>query len=173
MVKVEVLIKASLENIVDLQPSDNDFNWLFIFECSQCGESSKNPQALENLQSTDLSRRASKEEYVLGICAKCKFCKRENSAMLMVASKSNGLQNTIHSYSDSDQWKRLCVLDCRGMAPKEFVPDGIWTGRGQESNCVFDDILIDSKDGWAGYDTEKAVPVGVYNCEFDFNDYSK
>ena len=51
--------------------------------------------------------------------SKCKLCGRENSIDLVADSVAS------YDFGDSNSWKTVVVMDCRGMEPVEFSP---WNG---------------------------------------------
>ena len=50
------------------------------------------------------------------LVSKCKLCSRENSIDIIADSVAS------YDADNSDSWKTVVVMDCRGMEPVEFSP---------------------------------------------------
>ncbi|KAJ3574078.1 hypothetical protein NP233_g2012 [Leucocoprinus birnbaumii] len=152
MVLLKLSISAELENVTELQPASEDFEYHFRVKCSSCNE--------EHPKTVSMNR---KEEHEVsgGKHATAHFVwrfsgKRESSAKFDTAKK-------VQPYtSENAQPQPLLVIECRGLEFTGFeflVLQGPWKCVGS-NGTVFDDI--DLGDGeWTDYDEKAALPVGI------------
>ena len=91
------------------------------------------------------SRRGGEANFV----SKCKLCSRVNSIDIVADSV------TSYDAPDSNSWKTVVVVDCRGVEPVEFSPRNGWAARGwkdgEESGTSFEDVDLSEGD-WEDYD---------------------
>lgn len=69
---------------------------------------------------------------------------------------------------DSEKFKTIVVLDCRGIEPTEcFLSTGFVVE--SESGTKFEGEDVDLEQGeWVGYDEKSAQSVGIYSLEYQF-----
>ncbi|OZJ06913.1 hypothetical protein BZG36_00082 [Bifiguratus adelaidae] len=138
MVKLALEFKADLENVTDLRPADDNADWYFK-------------------DTSDISGSRGSANLVM----RCKFCKRESSAQFEVTPTKP------YTAEDSGQFAKMIVIECRGLEPVDFKPEGAWAARGAETNTQFQDIDL-TEDDWADYDEKAELPVGITEIESRF-----
>ncbi|ORY98001.1 DUF866-domain-containing protein [Syncephalastrum racemosum] len=156
MVKLGLYLKAELENVTDLRPTD-DYEWHFKIQCGSCRETDENWISFNPHETVDIPGSRGSANLVM----RCKFCKRESSAQFEPGVK-------IGSYSAEQNGKaqKLAVFDCRGLELVGFSPRDTWTAKGVESDTPFTEI--DLSEDWADYDEKSGEPVGISNVEAEF-----
>ncbi|CAG7846330.1 SubName: Full=Uncharacterized protein {ECO:0000313/EMBL:CCA69672.1} [Serendipita indica DSM 11827] len=191
MVKLQLYIKAELENVTDLAPASDDFEWFFNaspigpntnrVKCNSCNE--QHPKLVSLNRTVRLSSIISlppplhtlNEERPLtmgkGTMAnfvwKCSNCKRESSAKFDTPTPS---QPALRPYTSeqSGQFAPLITIECRGLEFVGFNPQGIWKCKGAESETVFDEVDL-SEGEWVDYD-EKASILDIHG--FDTEEFA-
>ena len=68
---------------------------------------------------------------------------------------------------DSEQFKTILVIDCRGMEPIDYTPTNGLECQSAKSSKRFQDIDLDDGD-WVDYDDTANVSVGIYDIESRF-----
>lgn len=162
MGKLKVSLKATLENVTDLQPAGEDFNWMFKIKCLSCHEEHSNWIGIDATEQRQLSNSRGEANFVW----KCSFCKRESSINFDESfSRSKALYTAENS--DEQKFAPLAVLECRGCEITAFDPKGVWQCKGIESGTVFDEVelSLSEPDGWTDYDEKSSVPVSVMEFE--------
>ncbi|KII93877.1 hypothetical protein PLICRDRAFT_36098 [Plicaturopsis crispa FD-325 SS-3] len=155
MVRLLLSIKADLENVTDLIPGSDDFEYFFQVKCNSCHEVHPKFVALNRLEERDLyGSKGATAHFVW----RCGMCKRESSAKFETASPPQPYA------AENGQYGPLVTIECRGLEFVGFDPRGTWKCRGAESGTVFDDVDL-SEGEWVDYDEKAAVPVGVSNIE--------
>ncbi|KAG8839699.1 hypothetical protein FRC18_008419 [Serendipita sp. 400] len=164
MVKLKLSIKADLENVTDLRPASDEFDWVFKVKCSSCQEEHPNLVTVNQLEERTLTMgKGTTANFVW----KCGNCKRESSAKFERATPS---APTIASYTAevAGQFAPILVLDCRGLEFIGFDPSGIWTCKGVESGTVFEEVDLSEGD-WTDYDEKAKLPTSVMNIESEWS----
>lgn len=90
MVKISLQIKATFENIDELETSHPNYNFLLKLMCMNCREISDKWHDIMESQTFPTKTGKSETHYL----AKCKMCGRENS--LDIIEGSNGNINILH-----------------------------------------------------------------------------
>ncbi|CAG8503736.1 16862_t:CDS:2, partial [Cetraspora pellucida] len=91
MVKFALHFKAELENITDVGPSSEEYEWHFKVKCNNCKEINKNWVGVNQLASNAISGSRGSANFVMH----CKFCKREGYAQFDNTSiKPYTIENT-------------------------------------------------------------------------------
>ncbi|KAL5020933.1 hypothetical protein ScPMuIL_000088 [Solemya velum] len=157
MVKIGLQFKATLENLTNLRPEDEDFRWYVRLKCANCGEVTKEFQYLTLTENAPLKGGRGHASMVL----KCKLCMRENSIDI--------IQETIAPYTegDSGRFKTVVVFDCRGVEPIDFSPRIGYTADSSGSATKFSEVSLIEGD-WCDYDEKISESVGVYEIEHKF-----
>ena len=156
MVKIELQLKATLENLTNLKADGEDFRWYLKVKCLNCGEESKSYVYL-TLEETHPLKGGRGEASMV---SKCKLCSRDNSMDI--------LRDSIGEYDagDSGKFKKVVSFECRGMEPTDFSPRTGWSAKGEESSLSF---AVDLTEGdWCDYDERAESTVGVYEVEHRF-----
>ncbi|KAJ7038291.1 hypothetical protein C8F04DRAFT_1090150 [Mycena alexandri] len=153
MVRLLLEIKAELENVTGLEPSD-DFDFFFKVQCNSCHETHPKPVSLNRQEAFDLpGSKGNTANFVW----RCGECKRESSATF---EKGYPLRPYI---AENGQFGPLLIIECRGLEFIDFDPRGIWKCKGMKGT-VFSEV--DLEDGeWTDYDEKAALPVGVSEFE--------
>ncbi|KAM0749725.1 DUF866-domain-containing protein [Meredithblackwellia eburnea MCA 4105] len=162
MGKLKVSFKATLENVTDLQPLGDDFNWMFRLKCQSCHEEHPNWVGIDATEQRPLSGSRGEANFVW----KCTLCKRESSINFDDSFKRDKAVYTQED-SESQKFATLAVLECRGCEIVQFDPKGTWTCKGVESGTKFPEVelSLDEPDGWTDYDEKSGSPVSVMEFE--------
>ncbi|KJA26059.1 hypothetical protein HYPSUDRAFT_199289 [Hypholoma sublateritium FD-334 SS-4] len=156
MVRLQLSIKAELENITALEPAGADFEFFFQVKCNSCHETHPKFVSLNRLEEKEVSGgKGSTAHFVW----KCGLCKRESSAKFETTA--------ITSYSaENGQFAPLLVIECRGLEFIDFDPRGTWKCMGTTGTKFPEVDLVDKE--WNDYDEKAAVPVGISEFESRF-----
>ncbi|VDB99708.1 unnamed protein product [Peniophora sp. CBMAI 1063] len=156
MVRLLLSIKAELENITDLLPGSDNFEYFFQVKCSSCNETHSKLVSMNRVEEHVASLGKGTSAHFVW---KCSFCKRESTAKFEEKNPPKA-----YSADANGQFAPFLILDCRGLEFIDFDPRGIWTAKGSESGTPFTEV--DLSDGeWVDYDEKAALPVGVSQVE--------
>ncbi|KAF9015068.1 hypothetical protein BDQ17DRAFT_13321 [Cyathus striatus] len=158
MVRLKLSIKAELENVTNLVPASDDFEYFFQVKCTSCNEPHPKFVSLNRKEGYEVSGgKGSKANFVW----RCGLCKRESSAKFELATP-------VQPYTSANtQFQPLLVVECRGLEFTGFDPRGIWKCVG-ESGTVFPEV--DLSDGeWNDYDEKAALPVGISDIQSEWS----
>ncbi|KAH8102544.1 DUF866-domain-containing protein, partial [Cristinia sonorae] len=171
--KLLLSIKADLENVTDLVPSSDAFDYFFQVQCSSCHET--HPKFVSVNREEEHAVSGSKGATAHFVW-KCSSCKRESTAKFETNAPPKP-----YSADANGQFAPLVTLECRGLEFVGFDPRGTWKCVGAESGTVFSEIEIEDGE-WVDYDEkvrqylsttwlrshysqQAAQPVGVSNIE--------
>ncbi|PVF98322.1 DUF866-domain-containing protein [Serendipita vermifera] len=155
MVKLQLSIKVDLENVTDLAPPSDDFDWNFKVKCTSCNEEHPRTVTVNKTEKSDqLLHKGASANFVW----KCTNCKRQHSADFLPDAKF-----TPYTADSNGQFAPILVIDCRGLEFTGFEPNGIWRCVGVESGTVFSEV--DLGEEWTDYDEKGGVPVSIMNIE--------
>ncbi|XP_020624907.1 UPF0587 protein C1orf123 homolog isoform X1 [Orbicella faveolata] len=157
MVRIALQFKASLENLTNVRPDDEDFRWYLKLQCQNCGEGTKDwvYMCLSESQAIKGSRGSA------SFVSKCKLCGRENSMDIIKDSI------TAYKADDSNKFKTMVAFDCRGLEPVDFSPRGGFVAEGVDSGSKFLEVNLTEKD-WSDYDEKASEAVGIYEVTHQF-----
>ncbi|KAL1737054.1 hypothetical protein EV714DRAFT_265868 [Schizophyllum commune] len=152
MVKLLLSIKAELENVTDLVPASDDFEYFFQVQCNSCHET--HPKFV-GMNMKDEREVSGGKNATANFVWRCGMCKRESSAKFDTAYG-------VKPYSaENGQFGPLLTIECRGL---EFVgfdmTRGAWKCKGVDSGTVFSDVDL-SEGEWTDYDEKASQPVGI------------
>jgi len=154
MVRLLLSIKADLENVTDLIPASESFEYFFQVKCNSCNETHPKFVSLNRLEERDVTGgKGSTAHFVW----KCGLCKRESSAKFEAASPPQP-----YSAESNGNFAPLVTIDCRGLEFTGFDPRGTWKCLGAESRTVFNEVELGEGE-WVDYDEKAALPVSVMN----------
>ncbi|KAI0068428.1 DUF866-domain-containing protein [Artomyces pyxidatus] len=160
MVNLLLSIKAELENVTDLVPASDDFEYFFQVKCTSCNETHPKLVSLNRIEEREVSAgKGSTAHFVW----KCGLCKRESWAKFDSSSSPQPYSN-----DSNGQFAPFLTVDCRGLEFIGFDPRGIWKCRGAESGSSFDEVDLDEGE-WVDYDEKAKLPVGVSKVECSWN----
>jgi len=161
MVILMLRIKAELENVTDLQPATDDFEYFFKVKCTQCQEIHPKLIAINRKDEYEVAGgRGGMANFVW----KCGLCRREASARFEQPSSTKPYS------AENEQLRPFLTLDCRNLEFIDFDPKGTWKCVGITSGTVFDDVELDEKASeWTDYDEKVALPVGVSKVEGEWS----
>ena len=77
-------------------------------------------------------------------------------------------------FSDSNEFKTICVFLCRGLEPIELDPKDGWTAQGctldtdEETSTIFTGIDLSNKESWSDFDGESKRPTMISEFEYNF-----
>ncbi|ORY53998.1 hypothetical protein BCR35DRAFT_296853 [Leucosporidium creatinivorum] len=162
MGKLKVSIKATLENVTDLRPVGDDFNWMFKLQCGSCREEHPNWVGIDATETREISGSRGEANFVW----RCTLCKREHSINF---DSSLDRSKAVYTAEQSEEQKfaAIAVLECRGCEITAFDPKGIWSCKGTESGTKFEEVelSLEEPDGWTDYDEKSNEPVSVMEFE--------
>ncbi|KZS96119.1 DUF866-domain-containing protein [Sistotremastrum niveocremeum HHB9708] len=166
MVRLQLSIRAELENVTDLTPADPlEYEWTFQVKCNSCNEVHPKMVSMNRKEEREL---ANGKGNTANFVWKCGSCKRESSAKfepLPKGPKNKDLPLTYTAEASEEQkFAPLAILDCRGLEFTGFNPTGFWQCAGTESGTVFSDIDLGEGE-WTEYDEKAKQPVGIMNIE--------
>ncbi|KAG0708771.1 DUF866-domain-containing protein [Suillus ampliporus] len=153
MVFLKLEIKAELENITDLVPSGDDFEYFFKVVCNSCHEEHPKYVSVNRLEKRDISGSRGSANLVW----RCGICKKESSASFVdepskpYTAESNG------------QFATLLKMECRGLEFTNFDPRGQWICKG-EKGTVFSGVDLEDDD-WVDYDEKAKIDVRISKVE--------
>ncbi|KAH9487027.1 UPF0587 protein [Psilocybe cubensis] len=147
--RLQLSIKAELENVTSLEPAANDFEFFFQVKCNSCNETHPKFVSLNRLEEREVSGgKGSTAHFVW----KCGLCKRESSA------KFEPTPFTPYT-AENAQFQPLLVLECRGLEFVGFDPRGTWKCVGTTGTKFPEVDLVEGE--WNDYDEKAALPVGI------------
>ncbi|KAI0652127.1 DUF866-domain-containing protein [Trametes meyenii] len=156
MVRLLLSIKVELENVTDLEPASDEFEYFFKVKCTSCNEEHPKMVSLNRLEEREVtSGKGSTAHFVW----RCGLCKRESSAKFDPGEKPKP-----YSADANGQFAPFLEVDCRGLEFIGFDPRGIWKCIGAESGTAFSEVDLEEGE-WVDYDEKAAQPVGVSNFE--------
>ncbi|QRV86297.1 hypothetical protein RhiJN_28366 [Ceratobasidium sp. AG-Ba] len=159
MVRLLLKFKAELENVTDLKPADDNFDWFFEVKCTSCNEKHPKYVSMNRVEEKAVSGgKGSTANFVW----RCGLCKRESSAKFETASPVQP-----YTADSSGKLAPLVTLDCRGLEFTNFDPRGVWTCKGTDSGTVFSEVSLDERE-WTDYDEKAALPVGILEIESEW-----
>ncbi|TCD63319.1 hypothetical protein EIP91_005665 [Steccherinum ochraceum] len=156
MVKLQLSIKADLENVTDLVPESDSFDYFFKVQCNSCHE--VHPKFVSVNREEEHSVSGSKGATAHFVW-RCSSCKRESSAKFETNSPPKP-----YSADANGQFAPLITIECRGLEFVGFDPRGTWKCVGLESGTRFAEVELEEGE-WVDYDEKAALPVGVSNIE--------
>ncbi|KAF9244614.1 hypothetical protein BU15DRAFT_85991 [Melanogaster broomeanus] len=158
MVRLKLEIKAELENVTDLKPASDDFEYLVKVSCTSCRE--VHPKLVSLNRTRELEVGGGRHG-TANLIWRCSFCRHEHSA------KFDPSPVRPYTEAHSGNFSDILVVECRGLELIGFEPQGTWTCKGAESGTIFD---VDFEDGeWEDYDEKKALSVRVSFMESRWN----
>ncbi|EPQ60572.1 DUF866-domain-containing protein [Gloeophyllum trabeum ATCC 11539] len=156
MVRLLLSIKADLENVTDLIPASDSFEYFFEVKCTSCNEVHPKYVSLNRLEEKNVAGgKGSTANFVW----RCGLCKRESSAKFEPANPPQP-----YTADSSGQFAPLVTIDCRGLEFTNFDPRGTWKCVGAESGTVFNEVELEGGE-WVDYDEKASLPVSVMKFE--------
>ncbi|KIK70892.1 hypothetical protein GYMLUDRAFT_210499 [Collybiopsis luxurians FD-317 M1] len=144
-------IKAELENVSELSPTDNDFEYFFQVKCTSCNEIHPKYVSMNRQEEFEVAGgKGAKAHFVW----RCGLCKRESSAKFDLTSPPQPYN------AENGQFAPFVKLECRGLEFINFDPRGIWKCVGTKGT-VFPEVDLSEENQWSDYDENAALPVGV------------
>ncbi|CAJ0853301.1 8676_t:CDS:2 [Entrophospora sp. SA101] len=101
-------LPAELENVTDVGPSGDEYEWHFKVKCSSCNELNENWSQNEILGSRGTAN----------LVIRCKFCRRESSAQI------DPIPTQLYTIENNGKFVKMLAVDCRGLE-LAGVPVGI------------------------------------------------
>jgi len=147
--KLKLLLKADLEEIASIKPTD-DIQWQLRVKCENCGE--ERPEVyvtFEDEQEIPGSRGTANLVY------KCKGCKRDNTIGIV--------KNSYNAYTQSGKFSGIATFESRGVdITKVVLPSDGFDAEGMEGSKFRD---IDLSGDWSEFDEERSAAVSIMNIE--------
>ncbi|KAG9126295.1 hypothetical protein FRC07_004070 [Ceratobasidium sp. 392] len=170
MVRLLLKFQAELENVTDLKPADENFDWFFEVKCNSCNEKHPKYVTMNRVEEKVVSGGKGSTAHFVWRCVqdlerikrRKGLCKRESSAKFESA-------NPLKPYTAENSGKLapLITIDCRGLEFTNFDPRGTWTCKGAESGTVFSDVVLDDRE-WTDYDEKASLPVGIMEIKSEW-----
>ncbi|EGO05227.1 hypothetical protein SERLA73DRAFT_100938 [Serpula lacrymans var. lacrymans S7.3] len=161
MVRLLLSIKAELDNVTDLAPASNEYEYFFQVQCNSCHEVHPKFISVNRTEEREVSGgRNSTANFVW----RCGSCKRESSA------KFEPSPTLPYSADANGQFSPFLTIECRGLEFIGFDPKlgGNWTCKGVESGTLFPEVTFEGEGeltDWVDYDEKAALPVGISDIE--------
>ncbi|CAG8660973.1 9927_t:CDS:2 [Funneliformis mosseae] len=152
--KLALLFKAELENVTDVVPGYDDYEWHFKVKCTSCNEVNNNWVGVNRLDQNEIPGSRGSANLVM----RCKFCKRESSAQFDTSPV------TPYTIENSGKFAQMTTIECRGLEFIDFEPRATV---GTDSGTKFEDIDLTDGD-WAEYDEKGGIPVGISEVQAEF-----
>jgi len=160
MVRLLLSIKATLENVTNLVPAADDFEFFFGVKCTSCNEPHPKIVSLNRFEEHEVSTgKRSSAHFVW----RCGHCKRESSAKFDPSSSPRS-----YSADANGQYAPFITIDCRGLEFTSFDPQGVWKCVGTESGTPFTEVEFDNGE-WVDYDEKTKEPVGISEIESEWS----
>eukprot|EP00906_Rhabdomonas_costata_P026308 RCo037474 len=147
MVKLDVLLKADLENVTELRLAENT-RWYFT-----------------------ISHEGDEKEIYLVPLEKLEIPGSRGEACLVMGNRETKRAATVsfvrsapYNAEDSGKFKVIGVFECRNCELVSFLPRSGWSCRSAVSEKLFDDIDLSEKD-WAEYDDQANESMTIYSVE--------
>ncbi|KAI0033409.1 DUF866-domain-containing protein [Vararia minispora EC-137] len=156
MVRLLLSIKAELENVTDLLPASEDYEYFFKVKCTSCNEVHPKIVSMNRVEEHEVNAgKGSTAHFVW----RCGLCKRESTAKFEPKNPPQA-----YTVDANGQYAPFITVDCRGLEFIGFEPRGTWKAAGVESGTRFDDITLEEGE-WVDYDEKAAQPVGISAIE--------
>ncbi|KAG8219737.1 DUF866-domain-containing protein, partial [Butyriboletus roseoflavus] len=140
--RLNLEIKADLENVTDLTPAADDFEYFFQVTCTSCREVHPKLVSLNRTEEREVSGSRHGTAHLIW---RCSNCKHENSAKFDTSTPI-----CPYTADHSGTFSRILVVECRGLEFIDFDPRGEWTCKGTDSKTIFDFEF--QEDEWFDYD---------------------
>ncbi|KAJ5636357.1 uncharacterized protein N7484_009670 [Penicillium longicatenatum] len=148
---LSLVLKAELEGVTDLQPSDTEENpyfYTFKVQCSSCRETHPNWVSFNRFEQHEIPGSRGEANFVW----KCRLCTKTHTASIVSGPN-------VYEADEKKAGKKIIEIDCRGLEFVDFQADGEWEAKGAETSTRFKEI--DLMEGeWYDYD-EKAGEVSI------------
>ncbi|KAN0125080.1 DUF866 domain containing protein [Russula decolorans] len=158
MVHLLLSIKANLENVTNLVPAADDFDYFFGLKCTSCHETHPKIVSLNRFEVHQVSHGKNSTAHFVWTCG---HCKRESSAKFEPSSSPQP-----YPAEANGQFRPFITIECRGLEFISFDPRGIWKCVGVESGTPFTEVEFEGTDSeWVDYDEKSKEPVGISELE--------
>ncbi|EEB06224.1 DUF866 domain-containing protein [Schizosaccharomyces japonicus yFS275] len=152
MVRFSLYLSAEVNGVTDLAPADEtSYSYTFRVKCNSCREVHDNFMGMCRSDEHELPSGHGSAHLVWT----CKNCQRTSTAVI---------ESPFSPYTGEKHPQKLLTLECRGCEPVEFVPQGVWTARGVDSNTSFAEIELD--EDWYDYDEKAGEEVSIVEMEW-------
>ncbi|KAG0240299.1 hypothetical protein BGX31_002122 [Mortierella sp. GBA43] len=148
-------IRAELENLKELIPSDADHTWHFKVQCTKCRETDSKYITMDAIHTSEMSSGRGEANLVM----KCKGCKAEGSASF--------ISKPVAYTSNDSGFVTIVKVECRGLELVGFQPREGWEAKGETTDTKFEEIDL-TEGEWADYDEKSGLPVGINTIEHRF-----
>ncbi|KAI0004246.1 DUF866-domain-containing protein [Russula compacta] len=156
MVRLLLSIKANLENVTNLVPASDDFEYFFGVKCTSCNEPHPKIVSLNRFEEHRVSTGKDNSAHFVW---KCGLCKRESSAKFEASSPPRP-----YPADANGQFAPFITIDCRGLEFTSFDPRGVWQCVGAESGTTFTQVVFEDGE-WVDYDEKAKEPVRIFEIE--------
>lgn len=159
MVRLKLSIAATLENVTELEPVGDDYEWFFNVQCSSCRETHPKVISLNRLEQHDVSGGKNATAHFVW---KCGNCGRASSAKFDPQWK-------VKPYTaENGQLQPILEIECRGLEFTGFEFRGTWKCVGTDSKTKFDEVELNDGE-WVDYDEKSSLPVGVSELKSEWS----
>ncbi|KAH9047618.1 hypothetical protein EDB84DRAFT_1586496 [Lactarius hengduanensis] len=162
MVRLLLSIKADLENVTNLVPASDDYEYFFGVKCTSCHETHPKIVSLNRREEHPVTTGKDNTAHFVW---RCGFCRRESFAKFEQSSPPQP-----YSADSSGQFSPFVTIDCRGLEFISFDPnlDGIWKCVGVDKETPFTEVTFEDGE-WVDYDERAKVSVGILNFESEWS----
>jgi hypothetical protein len=133
---------------------ENPFEFTFKIQCNSCREVHGNEVNINQYEQHSIQGSRGEANFVF----RCKNCKRESSASVQTSKKR-------YMVEDSGKDVTMLTIDPRGIDFVEFIPVGLFSCRGPQSNTPFNDVELDEGE-WYDYDEKAGDEVSITDVKW-------
>ncbi|XP_049807241.1 UPF0587 protein v1g245604 [Schistocerca nitens] len=152
MVRFSVYVKAETENVETLFFNPDEYVWNIMVKCANCKEVYDNWQTLCKSVTKPLRVGRGYVHY----SSKCKFCKMENSIIIM--------EDSMKPYDGNrNDFQPIATFECRGIELMGIRPGGGWIVTTKRNNSTFTDINLD--EDYVEYNEEGVLSILDFECQ--------
>ncbi|KAA8915241.1 hypothetical protein TRICI_002598 [Trichomonascus ciferrii] len=152
-----LVLNAVPSGVTDLgfvDAPENPFEFTFKIQCNSCREIHGNEVNINQYEQHSIQGSRGEANFVF----RCKNCKRESSASLQTSKKRYMLE-------DSGKDVTMLTIDPRGIDFVEFIPVGLFSCKGAESNTPFNEVELEDGE-WYDYDEKSGDEVSITDIKW-------
>ncbi|KAJ5713516.1 uncharacterized protein N7483_010697 [Penicillium malachiteum] len=149
---LSLVLKAELEGVTSLRPTDTEENpyfYTFKVQCSSCRETHPNWVSFNRFEQHEIPGSRGEANFVW----KCRLCTKTHSASITVGPLTFEAEG-------KKGGQKIIEMDCRGLEFVDFKADGEWEAKGTETSTPFTGIDL-MEDEWYDYDEKSSEEVSI------------
>ncbi|AWU76822.1 hypothetical protein CAS74_000758 [Pichia kudriavzevii] len=147
-------LTAELNNVTSLKPKDSlkePFEYEFKIQCTKCRETHDKTVTVNLYEKHEIDGSRGEASYV----GACSFCKAKSNINIALPKGYEG-----YNSENSGQEVKMLEIDSRGYEIVEFVANGPFVCKGNESTTEFQDVLLDEGE-WYDYDDQAGEETSI------------